>query len=163
MKKQVLKIAGLMLLSLLFVTSSYAQVQTKPIAKREQAQKPPSERSKHVINKTAKVIHDAHKAVQQGKNYTGDLAASVKHQKYALKLYKEGKYKLAAEHSLYARKRAVMSIKANNADVNPIYEKSPKNADKLTPDSELETEVSNMPDENEQELAKEETLEITVK
>ncbi|GAB4292105.1 MAG: hypothetical protein Kow0068_17370 [Marinilabiliales bacterium] len=163
MKNSVLKITSLMIFAIIIMaTSAYSQVD-KPIAQREKPQKAPVERSKMVIDRTAKVIHEAHKALQQGKNYTGDLAAAVKHQKYAIQLHKEGKYKLAAEHSLYARKRAVKVLKANNVDVNPMYEKQPKNAENLTPDSELEQAVSNLPDENEQELVKENTLEITVK
>jgi len=69
--------------------------------------------AKRVIRRTAIVIRHAHNCVKENKNYTGDLARSIAHQRYARKLYFEGKYLRAMHQSRRARQLAILSIKAN--------------------------------------------------
>lgn len=69
--------------------------------------------AKRVIRRTAIVIRHAHNLVKENKNYTGDLAKSIAHQKYARRLYFEGKYLRAMHQSRRARQLAILSIKAN--------------------------------------------------
>lgn len=69
--------------------------------------------AKRVIRRTAIVIRHAQTCVQQNKNYTGDLARSVAHQRFARKLYFQGNYMRAMHQSRRARQLAILSIKAN--------------------------------------------------
>lgn len=69
--------------------------------------------AKRVLRRTAIVIRHAQTCLQQNKNYTGDLARSVAHQRFARKLYFEGKYLRAMHQSRRARQLAILSIKAN--------------------------------------------------
>lgn len=79
-----------------------------PVAKKIHAHK--------VIRRTAVVILTAHKKVKENKNYTGDLARAINHQKFARKLYRRGMYLRAIHHSRYARLCAIKAIKANKGD-----------------------------------------------
>lgn len=69
--------------------------------------------AKRVLRRTAIVIRHAQTCLQTNKNYTGDLAKSVAHQRFARKLYFEGKYMRAMHQSRRARQLAMLSIKAN--------------------------------------------------
>ena len=72
--------------------------------------------ARKVIHRTAVVVFHAHKQVKKGKNYTGDLAKSIAHQRYAKKLYVQGKYLRAIHQSRLARLFAIKAIKANNGN-----------------------------------------------
>ena len=125
--------------------------------------KSPKQTSIQIINTTAKVIHEAHRAVKAEKNFTGDLAVAVKHQKFAQKLFKEEKYKAAADHAMFARKSAVKAIKANKKPVRAEYEKKQVAVkEKMPSEEELKAAVSTEEDIDEKELIKEETLELSV-
>lgn len=92
-----------------------------------------------VLKKTAYVIIIAHKKVKDGKKYTGDLSKAIAHQKYARKLYNEGKYLKAIHHSRRARFLAVQAIIANggtetddmkfSADDESVFSANPSPAD----------------------------------
>ncbi|MCC7301434.1 MAG: hypothetical protein IT233_02220 [Bacteroidia bacterium] len=69
--------------------------------------------ARKVLHRTAVVIFHAHKWVKQGKNYTGDLAKAIAHQRFAKKLYAQGKYHRAIHQSRVARLYAIKAIKAN--------------------------------------------------
>lgn len=100
-----------------------------------------------VIRRTAVIILAAHKNVKEGKVYTGDLARSIAHQKFARSLYRRGMFVRAIHHSRRARLLAVMAIKANKgADVA-----------EAKADAEEEELMKNSPsdDELEKELLKE--------
>ena len=75
--------------------------------------KPNKISAKKVIRRTAIVILHAHKKVKEGKVYTGNLARAIAHQKFARKLYREGKYARAIHQSRRARRLAILAIKAN--------------------------------------------------
>jgi|GEM_PF-1400347 len=66
------------------------------------------------INTTAGVISRAERAVRIGRNYTGDLAFSVRHQRYAVYLFYNGRFVRAENQTLYARRLAYRAIIANN-------------------------------------------------
>ena len=108
-----------------------------PMVKKEQA--------KRILRRTAVVILVAHKKVKEGKVYTGDLARAIAHQKFALKLYREGKYFRAIHHSRRAKMLAIMAIKANKGaeSTEMKYEKQDENAFKGGPsDDELDKEIA---------------------
>jgi hypothetical protein len=69
--------------------------------------------SRRVIRRTAYVILKAQKQVKEGKNYTGDLARAIAHQRYARKLYFQGKFLRAMHQSRRARQFAILAIQAN--------------------------------------------------
>ncbi|MFH2096922.1 MAG: hypothetical protein ABIJ16_14525 [Bacteroidota bacterium] len=157
--KKVLFHSGILTMILFFIASvSFAQDQ-KSVPKAD-----PQKKANMVINQSAKAIHDAHFAVKEGKNFTGDLASAVKHQKFARKMYAEGQYAKAIQHSYYARKQAVKAIKANNKPVKPEYEQKSKAElnGKLTPDEELENDVAGEENVSEEELVKEEVIQLSV-
>jgi superfamily II RNA helicase len=108
-----LKTIALVLFGVLISTAGYAQQVPKkvvvgpPKVDKFQARK--------VLHRTSIVIYYAHKQVKASKNYTGDLAKAIGHQKHARKLYLQGKYYRAIHHSRVARAFAVKAIKANKA------------------------------------------------
>lgn len=69
--------------------------------------------ARKVLHRSSVVIFHAHKLVKQNKNYTGDLAKAIAHQRFAKKLYLKGKYHRAIHQSRVARLYAVKAIKAN--------------------------------------------------
>ncbi len=97
-----------------------------------------------VIKRTTVVILVAHKKVKEGKVYTGQLARSISHQKYARILFRRGMYVRAIHHSRRARLLSAMAIKANKgsdvkeAGITPEEEELMKNAPS---DDELEREL----------------------
>lgn len=101
--------------------------------------------AKRVIRRTAIVIRHAQTCVQQNKNYTGDLARSIAHQRYARKLYFRGNYMRAMHQSRRARQLAILSIKANKgtepADAkNEQEDEDIMNQEKVA-DADLDAEV----------------------
>ena len=69
--------------------------------------------ARRVIRRTAYVIVAAQKKVKENKNYTGDLARAIAHQRYARKLYFQGKFLRAMHQSRRARYFAILAIQAN--------------------------------------------------
>ncbi|HET6990018.1 MAG TPA: hypothetical protein VFJ43_01790 [Bacteroidia bacterium] len=69
--------------------------------------------ARRVIRRTAYVILAAQKKVQENKNYTGDLARAIAHQRYARKLYFRGEFLRAMHQSRRARQFAILAIQAN--------------------------------------------------
>lgn len=106
--------------------------------------------ARRVIRRTAIVIRHAHTLVKENKNYTGDLARSIAHQRFARKLYFEGRYLRAMHQSRRGRQLALLSIKANKGTepAGSGYEKEDEeimNAENVS-DADLDTELDkNMP------------------
>lgn len=106
--------------------------------------------ARRVIRRTAIVIRHAHTLVKENKNYTGDLAKSVAHQRYARKLYFEGRYLRAMHQSRRGRQLAILSIQANKGtepagSANEKEDEDIMNAEKVS-DADLDTELDkNMP------------------
>ena len=127
----------LLILPAVMMGSTPASLAGPPQVKKHQA--------KRIIRKTAVVILIAHKKVKEGKVYTGNLARAVSHQKFAIHLYKTGKYFRAIHHSRRARTLALAAIKANkggeSADMN--YSKEDEALFKAGPnDEELDKDLA---------------------
>lgn len=116
-------------------------------ANRPAARKAEKVHARRVIRRTAIVIRHAQTCVRENKNYTGDLARSIAHQRYARKLYFDGKYLRAMHQSRRARQLAVLSIKANKG-TEPANAANEKEDDDImnsetVSDAELDTELNN--------------------
>jgi hypothetical protein len=134
---KILKINLLFLLLSLFVFGN-SDVFAQPLLRMK---------AHRVIRRTAIVVLVAHKNVKEGKVYTGDLARSIAHQKYARILFRRGMYLRAIHHSRRARLLAVIAIKANKgAEVNEA---------KMTAEEEELMKNSPSDEELEKELLKE--------
>lgn len=71
-----------------------------------------------VFKRTNLVIHQAHKAQQTNKVYTGSFSKAVHHQRYAKVLYKQNKPKKALQHTRLARLYAFKTIRTNKGTMN---------------------------------------------
>lgn len=136
----------LVLTALFFLAPQAGQAQPKP--------KKPGQRiaAHRVLVKTAFVIHHAYKLVKENKVYTGNLARAIAHQRYARKLYREGKYVRAMHQSRRARYLALLAIKANKgtetAEMNYSKEDEAMMSKNAPSDDELDKELSTaMPNE----------------
>jgi hypothetical protein len=69
------------------------------------------------INRTVLIIHEAKKQLEIGKNYNGDYARAVAHQKYARNLFLTGKFQKSVFHSHRARVLAYAVIRNNKGIV----------------------------------------------
>jgi hypothetical protein len=109
--------------------------------------------AKREIGVTASVIVRARRAVFIGKNYTGDLAQSVRHQNFAVALYNSGEFRRSINQTVYARRRAFKAIKANKGIISS-QELDYANNYSLPSDDKLDSEIQqsgqtdNMKDED---------------
>ncbi|TND01783.1 MAG: hypothetical protein FD123_4159 [Bacteroidetes bacterium] len=85
----------------------------KAVAAKRHADKVHARRA---IRRTTFVIHRAHKAVKENKVYTGNLARAVAHQRFARRLYMNGKFLRAMHQSRVARRYAILALKANKGE-----------------------------------------------
>ncbi len=104
----------LFLLAGLF-TPTESAAQRGPRAARAQAHKRQADKihARRVIRRTAIVIRHAQKMVKQNKVYTGNLARAVAHQRFARRLFLEGKFLRAMHQARRARHFAILAIQAN--------------------------------------------------
>lgn len=88
------------------------------------AKQPSMVQAQKVLKRTHFVILKAHQAVKKNKNYTGDLARAVAHQKQAKKLFAMKNPRKAILHSKHARMYAfkVLQVNKANADVDQSYQ-----------------------------------------
>lgn len=103
-------------------------------------------KSKRVLRRTAVVMLAAHADLKRGKVYTGDFARAVRHQRYAVFLWRRGFYARSIHHSRRARMLAINVIQANKGTVQPSYkmDKEEDSLSKNTPsDSQLDTDLKN--------------------
>lgn len=109
------------LLLLLFVFTgllAFTEADAQPGRRGPRANRPAARRAdkvhaRRVIRRTAIVIQHAQQKVKENKVYTGNLARAVAHQRYARRLYLQGRYLRAMHHSRRARQLAILAIKAN--------------------------------------------------
>jgi hypothetical protein len=125
------------------------------------------EHAKRVIRRTAVVIVIAHKKVKEGKVYTGNLARAVAHQRFARKLYREGKFFRAIHHARRARFLAMLAIKANKGTetAEMKYSKEDEDAMKGGPsdaelDKTLDKEMPGGPTKDEEVVAGEPDVDL---
>ncbi|CAN5145639.1 hypothetical protein BH09BAC5_BH09BAC5_08320 [soil metagenome] len=101
--------------------------------------------ARRVLRRTAFVINHAQKQVRENKNYTGDLARAVAHQRFARKLYLQGKFLRAMHQSRRARSFAILAIKANkgteSADMKLDPEDDAVMNDSPVSDADLDKEL----------------------
>lgn len=138
--KHISKILFVLVSCLFFIPVADAQKPVQKVAARR------------VLVKTAFVIHHAYKKVKENKVYTGNLARSIAHQKFARKLYREGKYMRAMHQSRRARYFALLAIKANKGaesdDMKYSKEDEAMMAKGAPSDDELDKEMTTaMPNE----------------
>lgn len=88
------------------------------------AKQPSMVQAQKVLKRTHFVILKAHQAVKKNKNYTGDLARAVAHQKQAKKLFAMKNPRKAILHSKRARMFAfkVLQVNKANTDVDQSYQ-----------------------------------------
>lgn len=101
--------------------------------------------ARRVIRRTAYVILAAQKKVKENKNYTGDLARAIAHQRYARKLYFQGKFLRAMHQSRRARHFAILAIQANKGTETADMKLDPEDEgvmnDSPATDAELDKEL----------------------
>ncbi len=109
------------LLSFFLVILASGTVSAQPVMR---------EKAKNVINRTATVIFTAHKWTLANHVFTGNLKKAVAHQRFAIKLFNEGKYMKAIHHSRRARELARLQIEANKgtypAGFEPTADEAPE-------------------------------------
>ncbi|MCA6364885.1 MAG: hypothetical protein IM638_17775 [Bacteroidetes bacterium] len=128
-----------------------------PRANRPAARRAEKVHARRVIRRTAAVILVAQKKVKENKVYTGNLARSIAHQRYARRLYLQGRYLRAMHHSRRARQLAILAIKANNGTetADMTYNKEDEeimNAEPVSDkelDDELDKDMPNQPTKDE--------------
>lgn len=101
--------------------------------------------ARRVIRRTAYVILAAQKKVKENKNYTGDLARAIAHQRYARKLYFQGKFLRAMHQSRRARYFAILAIQANKGTETADMKNNPEDEtvmnDSPVSDADLDKEL----------------------
>lgn len=125
------------------------------------------EHAKRVIRRTAVVILVAHKKVKEGKVYTGNLARAIAHQKFARKLYRNGKFYRAIHQARRARHLAIMAIKANKGAETADMRYSKEDEDNLRGgptdenlDAELAKEMPGEPNKDEDVIGSEPDIDL---
>jgi hypothetical protein len=126
-------------LFVLFGLTAYAQPGQRAAAKK-------------AIRRTTVVMMHAHKKLKENKVYTGNMVKSVRHQRYARFLFRQGKFLRAIHQSRRARQLAFLVISANKGTTEKGWELSSEENPAGGPtDAELEKELpadtENMSDE----------------
>ncbi len=78
--------------------------------------------AKAYINRTVLILREAREQLNIGKNYTGDFAKAVAHQKLARNLFQSGEFQKAVFHSHRARQLAFATIRNNKGMVKKDFE-----------------------------------------
>lgn len=129
----------LLLSALMILISSFSLAQPR---KRMHAHR--------AIRKTAVVLIYAHKQVKENKNYTGNLARAVRHQRYARFLFHQGKYARAMHHARRARQLGFLAINANKGAVQKDWQPGKdENGDGKTADADDKTLEKELPKDSE--------------
>jgi hypothetical protein len=71
--------------------------------------------TKNFLIRTSRFVGHCHRAVMNGKKYTGNLGEMVRYERYAKKLYESGKYQEAIFFSRRARRFGLDALAANAA------------------------------------------------
>lgn len=94
------------------------------------------------IKRTSLVMMHAHKKLKENKVCSGNMARSVRHQRYARILFRQGKFVRAIHQSRRARQLAFLVIQANKGTVNKEWELTQEEKPAGAPsDEELEKEL----------------------
>ncbi len=124
-------------------------------------------KARATMMRTQRVIFAAHRALKQGKVFTGHFRRAVLHQRMARRRFRRGMYWKAIAHSRYARRLARIAIVKNKgqapkgtedtAEEDKLLGKAPSDA---SLDKEMEAELPD--DVKEEDLVEMEDLGITV-
>lgn len=138
---------GLLLAAFMFTLFSSQDVYAQP----------GKNRAEKVIKRNFPVLMHARKTVRKGKNYTGDFAKAVAHQRYARKMYNRNRYMLAIHHGRRARVLAFKSIEANNGKPKKGWEftSDESGGDYSPPDDELDAALGQTEFNDEKEASSE--------
>jgi len=116
------------------------------MAQHPQPERPEAkEDARTIIHRTKVVIEEAQRAVARGHVYNGDLAKAISHQHFAIKLYNQGFYGRAINHTIRARQLAFVAIRDNKEAIKAEWNWDPKELNyvkALPPESQLEREVA---------------------
>ncbi|MGA2142442.1 MAG: hypothetical protein ABSG94_08460 [Brevinematales bacterium] len=96
--------------------------------------------ARNEIRVTGSVIARARIAVNNGQNFTGDLAKSVNEQKFAILLFNKSEFVRSRNHTMHARRLAYRAIKANNGRLTD-QEIEYSDSYKGPPDSDLDADL----------------------
>ncbi len=120
--------------------------------------------AKKCIRRTTVVMMHAHKLLKEHKVYTGNMAKSVRHQRYARFLFRQGKFLRAIHQSRRARQLAFLVIQANKGTVEKGWELSKEENPAGAPtDAELEKELpADTANDTDEKLAAEDLKDIDV-
>ncbi len=110
--KHTLLIFSLVILSTVF---AFAQKKKAPAPSAATAVTADQARTKNFLLKTSRFTGHTHRAVLNGKSYTGNLGKMVQYQRKAKALYETGKYQEAIYFSRRARLYGLEALKANSA------------------------------------------------
>ena len=98
--------------------------------------------AKKAIRRTTVVMIHAHKKLKENKVYTGNMSKSVRHQRYARFLFRQGKFVRAIHQSRRARQLAFLVIQANKGVVEKDMELTAEEKPAGAPsDADLEKEL----------------------
>lgn len=98
--------------------------------------------AKKCIRRTSVVMMHAHKKLKENKVYTGHMSKSVRHQRFARLLFRQGKFVRAIHQSRRARQLAFLVIQANKGTIEKDWEFTNEENPKGGPsDAELEKEL----------------------
>ena len=111
--------------------------------------------SRNLIKGNVPILKRAQVQLKTGKNYTGDFSKAIRHQKYAIKMYKKGLYVKAALHARASRRYAFNTIKANKGKIDDSWNISKEEA--LDASSDAQTVETELPEE---ELSETELMNI---
>ncbi|MBP9068552.1 MAG: hypothetical protein KBG47_03535 [Bacteroidia bacterium] len=120
--------------------------------------------AKKCIRRTTVVIMHAQKKLKENKVYTGNMVKSVRHQRYARFLFRQGKFLRAIHQSRRARQLAFLVIQANKGTVEKGWELSKEENPAGAPtDSDLEKELpADTENKTDEKLAGEDLKDIDV-
>lgn len=120
--------------------------------------------AKKCIRRTTVVIMHAQKKLKENKVYTGNMVKSVRHQRYARFLFRQGKFLRAIHQSRRARQLAFLVIQANKGTVEKGWELSKEENPTGAPtDADLEKELpADTENKTDEKLAGEDLKDIDV-
>jgi hypothetical protein len=96
-------------------TFSFAQKKNVPKTAAPAAVTADQPHTKNFLIRTSRFTGHCHRAVMNGKHYTGNLGQMVRYERYAKKLYEAGKYQEAIYFSRRARQFGLDALAANSA------------------------------------------------
>ncbi len=130
----------------LVVFSIHARAIAQPVIRHD---------ARHSLHRTALILLEAQQVVKAGKIYTGNFSRAVAHQRFARKLFIDGKWLRSIHQSLRARRLAFLAIEANKGVVQAAWRADAiekKYEQSIPADEELDKETPNLNDQQDEDL-----------